>query len=215
MTKPGRTAASPYRYDRAAIRLLLEREGLEAARARWPRFAVDPIARVMGLTQAYHSRQTLLTPEQIARLGTAPDSVLAGEWGLSYSTVALQRKWLGIPTCARSWRRRCAQERLRQITDAELLSPLVDLSLRTKIAPINLAAERRRRGLWLPRGKRGRPSHVPPLTERRRVALLALRQAFPAITLEELGEVFQVTCERVRQIEVAMSIEQQPIAETA
>lgn len=199
-----RHATSPYRYDRATIRYVLEHEGLDAARARWPRNAVDPIARVLGLTKPYNNRRHDLSPEQVAQLGTKPDQVLAGEWGASNATVGSLRKKLGIPPVARTWRQHARLAALAALTDAELSTPICELAARVRIAPSYLRAERRRRGLRVTHQGASRRADV---TQHRLVAIQALRHAFPAITLQEIGTALGVTRECIRLLESVAAIE--------
>lgn len=199
-----RSKTSPWRYDRAAIRYVLDHDGLDAARARWPRDAVDPIARVLGLTKPYKNRHCGIAPDQIQQLGTKPDGVLAGEWGLPVSTVHRARVLLCIPCVERGYKMKAIRQRLAAIGDEELARPAHELGAELHVYPEHIAAERRRRNL---RVKHRGASKIPPASERRRVAIRALRTEFPAITLEELGEVFGVTRERIRQIEDVMALE--------
>jgi len=195
---------------------VLKEEGLEAARARWTttvaRAALAPIARALGILPPYWGSRGdphRWKPEWNALLGTKPDEVLAGELLVAMATINAHRKLLGIPS-ATSSRVARAQRRVEQmalITDAELAKPLDALWTQTGIPIYQLAAERRRRGLLA--AKRNGQPRKPSMTERqeglllrRQVVILALRETFPGITLEELGEVMGVTRERVRQIEM-------------
>jgi len=207
-----RNRMSPYRYDRAAVRVVLERDGYDAARKLWPREVVDPLARLLCLQPAYNSRRSL-TAEQVAQLGTKPDSVLAAEWNVSHSTVNKARRTMGIPSTGwgREWNREQAHRQLRTLTDADLGRPLHALSRRIRVPANMLAAERRRRGLRVRHQGIGR---VPDVTVRRLVAIQALRAAFPVITLEELAEVFRCTPERIRQLEAMASVHVPTVANT-
>jgi hypothetical protein len=166
-----------------------------------------PIARVLGLTRPYHGMPMVLSPEQVALLGTKPDSVLAGEWGVASVTVNKTRRMLGLTSPGNKHRRNVLMEKLKLLTDDELCQPLEVLVAQTKLSFNVLTAERRRRGI---RGSpRGGSPRVDIIT-RRIVALKALREEYPAITLEELAEVFNLTRERVRQLELAEQIEHRP-----
>ncbi len=200
-----RNRTSPYRYDRAAIRYVLEHEGLSAARARWPRDAVDPIARALHLTKPYRPAYKGLSLEQIAALGAKPDAVLAGNWDLPVATVHVARRLLGIPPAGKEHRKRLLRARLDELTDADLCQPLNALIQRTGLRLHVLMAERKRRNI---RGCSTRGAHVRlDVNARRLLAIKALRVACPGITLEEIGEVFKLTRERIRQIEQSEEIE--------
>lgn len=204
------------RYDRQEMARVLKEEGLEAARARWTttvaREALKPIARALGVLPPYYAAKThpgLWKPEWNALLGTKPDPELAGELLVPVMTIIAHRHLLGIPpaTSSRVARAQRRVEQMALITDAELAKPLDALWIQTRIPIYQLAAERRRRGLLA--AKRNGQPRKPSMTERReglllrrQVVILALRETFPGITLEELGETMGVTRERVRQIEM-------------
>lgn len=197
-----RTSSSPYRYDRAAIRLVLETQGLDAARAHWPKDAVDPIARVMGLTQPYRGKNEW-NPDWTPLLGTKPDSVLAGELGIPSTTVSKQRQKLGIPTCdAQAWRDQ-RRALLASIPDDELAGSLDAILARmpdSGVTVFHLMAERRRRSVAARSNRGGKRAGVVDDGDLRRVAVLAMRAAFPDVTLERMASVLGCTRERVRQI---------------
>lgn len=196
-----RNASSPYRYDRAAIRHVLETEGLESARARWPRGTVDPIARVMGLTKPYHTstRQDIWNPAWTSLLGTKPDSTIAGELGLPVVSIRVARRKLGIPTFQRRLDVASRNSALEAIGDAELIdSTLDEIATKYGVNVLDVRALRRRRKV-LVRDGRGRRVRVDA-ADLRRCAVLAIKEAYPSATLEEIGQVVRCTRERVRQI---------------
>jgi hypothetical protein len=194
-----RRKRSPYRYDRAAIRLVLETQGFEAARSRWPSWAVNPIARLLGLTREYS--HGIWDASWTPLLGTKPDSVLAAELGVSKSLVILNRNRLGVPSWERQFRHAsvtsATRARLAAIPDSELSTPFGSLRAKYGVAMHELTAERKRRGVVAadPRGRKAWPQ-----AELRRVAVLAIKAAYPDITLEQIGEAVGLTHERVRQL---------------
>jgi hypothetical protein len=189
---------SVWRYDRAVIRFILESEGIEAAYERWPKLVVDQMARALGLTKPWHNEPAIITPEMIQELGTKPDTTLAAEWSVAPCTVGVTRRRLGISTPGQSYRREQRLEKLKALTDEQLQQPLDVLASQVQLSVHLLTAERKRRNIavtW----QGGRPN--VDLLERRRTALRALRVAYPGITLAALAEVFNLTRERVRQLE--------------
>jgi len=206
---PGRRPGSPYRYDRAEIRRYLEQHGREAALERWPHDAVDPIARLLGLIRPYRKKETAINPERIQLLGTKPDHRLAAEWGAPTTTVAKAREMLGIRPFNEVFKRVRFREKLDAISDRDLQRlTLKQLEVKTGLSMMALSAERRRRRIVKTNG-RGRRHNDEELliTQMRKVAILALRMAFPRLTLHEIAQALGVTREYIRQLELELAVE--------
>lgn len=189
------------RYDQAAIRLTLETLGRDAALQRWPKFVVDPVARVLGLIDRYRPSNTW-DAQFVPLLGTKPDSVLAGELGLPVVTVRVQRTRLGIPPANVMAFRAARRATLQALSDDELAGSAHALRTRYGLQSYEIQAERDRR---LVKPRRSRQKNANSYAEMRRVAVLALREAFPDATLEEFGDLLGCTRERVRQILIEAS----------
>ncbi len=196
----GRHEGSPWRYDRAEVRRVLEVEGLEAAQARWPLSVVRPIARVMGLIPRYRHLGAGDTwkAEWNSLLGTKDDQTLAAELGCSRSTLILQRKKLGIPGIS------SREQRRDQYTASALALTDEDLSRKT-IAEFRgigipmpyVVAERKRRKVDVRKGQRPMVWDHSALL---RAAVAGMISAHPEATLVEMGKVVGVTREYVRQL---------------
>lgn len=197
-----RKPTSPWRYDRATIRLVLETQGRDEALRRWPIHAVDPIARVLGLTGAYNNRRAWKA-EWTPLLGTKPDCVLAGELGLPVSTVCVTRRRLGIPQCDVAKYREVKRKRLASISDSDLAGPLDTLAPMYGVSIVELMGERKRRTVR-PRKRTGQRDLL--ISDMRAFAVNALRAAFPEASLQQIGEAVGVTRERVRQIDYLANV---------
>lgn len=187
---------SPWRYDRAAIRVALEAKGRDFALARWPREVVDPIARALGLIGKYRGSDAW-RPEWTPLLGSKPDGTLAGELGVSMSVVRLKRVQLGISTHDRAARKAARLELLRSLTDEQLAGPFEPLRA-LGLQEYQVAAERRRRSLRPHRTRRR--STADEYAAMRTVAVLAITRAFPHAMHAEIGDLLNCSRERIRQI---------------
>jgi hypothetical protein len=187
-------------YDRARIREELQREGYEPVRARYPRDVVNPIARLLGLIEPYRHNDTW-QPEWNALLGNAPDADIAAMLGVSAATVHVHRRVLGIkPSGAKKFRKLQKEKDLRAVPDQELRElTLVQLRAKYKFSHHQLSQERVRRGIVPPRRQGiGRRGDIQ--VEMRQVAAVAIYKAFPLCKLQDIGDVLNISRERVRQI---------------
>lgn len=198
----GREETSPYRYDRAEVRRVLETDGLAEARMRFPDIVVMPIARMLGLTRQYRPSD-IWKPEWSALLGTKPDPILAAELGVATVTVGVQRRKLGIPTFSRSEyaaQKAARQEaRLRSLSDVDLMRNIGAIVADLRVTSAMVKAERERRGLSPNARYHRRYDPSQRLSNLRRVCVRAMRAADSTITLEHMGAVLGITRERVRQ----------------
>lgn len=177
-----------FRYDRAAIRQCLEAEGLDAARAKWPRDVVDPIARLLGMTRRYRPSD-VWRPEWTPLLGTKPDQTLAAELGVASSTVHVQRRMLGLPAFR-------SERKQLDVPDTELSLPLEYLTRKYRVSNQRLMRERKRRGIESdPRGRR-----TVEQSELRRVAIRAMRTAFPHVTQKAMAGALGISFQAVQQL---------------
>lgn len=199
MRKSGRKSTSPYVYDRVAIKRVLETEGRDAALKLWPKLVVDPIARILGLAPIYRNTSSPWNVEWTCLLGTKPDMVLAGELGIPQSTVRRQRWMLGIRTFDNLLRQAAIRKVLAAISDVELAEPIDTLVAKYELPIGDLYRERKRRSIG-GRSRRGRRQRHADPAAMRRVAIIALKKAFPRVPLAQISEVVGCTRERVRQI---------------
>jgi hypothetical protein len=193
-----------FRHDRAEIRAVLETDGRDEALKRWPKHAVDPIARVLGLTEKYRP-SNIWNPAWAPLLGTKPDSELAAELGLPPVTIRVQRVHLGIPTVDAKARRVERQARLASLTDEELAHSRIDaLAAKIGVGFMDVQIERKRREITqiTKLGKRRKPTvgRHDSASNMRRVAVFAIKGAYPDATLTQIGEAVGCTRERVRQL---------------
>lgn len=183
-----------YRFDRAAIRTVLETQGRDEALKRWPLEAVDPIARLLGLIPRYRPTNTWKA-EWSPLLGTRPDHEIAAMLGIPTGTVSAYRRMLGVRKYTAAQRIAARQAVLSAISDEELAGPLDRLAAKYALSFMDLRTERKRRKVTA-RDKRGRKTHPDNL---RRAAALALHRQFPDATLQSIGDVLGCSRERVRQ----------------
>lgn len=183
------------RYNRAEIRSCLERDGLQAALAKWPSVVVRPIARVLGLVSPYRRNLDAWKPEWTPLLGTKPDTLLAAELGVCIGTVRAARLKLGIGVrFGVGWDARMRREQIfSTITDAELSESVDLLAAKYGIGRQQFREERARRGVRPKIGSRMSPYSL------RRVAAQAIRAAYPHVSDTEIAEVLACSRERVRQ----------------